>query len=93
MAIISSRNFQDWKMAISGRMKFKQILEAFQDIKDPEIKKYVCAPCSNCKGQIRDLLGYYQAGQKENIFYGGLAELIVNAMKDLKKPFLEWERH
>jgi len=92
-AIMSSRNFQDWKMTVAGRMKFKQILEAFQDIKDPEAKKYVCAPCSNCKGQIRDLLSYYQAGEKDNLFYGGLAELIVNAMVDLKKPFLEWEWH
>lgn len=92
-AIISSPNFYDWKMTISGRMKFKQILEAFQDIKDPTLKKYVCAPCSNCKGQIRDLLSFYHAGQKEHIFYGGLAELIVNAMKDLKRSFLEWEWH
>ena len=92
-AIMSSRNFHDWKMTVSGRMKFKQVLDAFQDIKDPEIRKYVCAPCSNCKGQIRDLLSYYQAGEKYNIFYGGLAELIVNAMVDLKKPFLSWEWH
>ena len=92
-AIMSSRNFHDWKMTISGRMKFKQILDAFQDIKDPEIRKYVCAPCSNCKGQIRDLLSYYQAREKYGLFYGGLAELIVNAMVDLKKPFLLWEWH
>jgi Fe-S oxidoreductase len=90
-AIMSPTNFSDWKMTISGRMKLKQILDTFQDVKDPEAKKYVCAPCSNCKGQIRDLLSYYQAGKKYNIFYGGLAELIVNAMVDLKKPFLQLE--
>ena len=92
-AIMASTNFPDWKMTISGRMKFKQVLDAFQDVMDPETKKYVCAPCSNCKGQIRDLLSYYQAGEKYNLFYGGLAELIVNAMVDLKKPFLSWEWH
>jgi Fe-S oxidoreductase len=92
-AIISSTNFPDWKMMISGRMKYKQVLDAFQDINDPETKKYVCAPCSNCKGQLRDLLRYYQTGEKYNIYYGGLAELIANAMVDLKRPFLSWEWH
>jgi Fe-S oxidoreductase len=92
-AIMSSRNFPDWKMTISGRMKFKQVLDAFQDAEDPEAKKYVCAPCSNCKGQLRDLLSYYGAREKYGIFYGGLAELIANAMVDLKKPFIQWEWH
>jgi Fe-S oxidoreductase len=92
-AIMSSINFPDWKMMISGRMKLEQVLDAFQDVKDPETKKYVCAPCSNCKGQLRDLLRYYQAGEECNIFYGGLAELIANAMVDLKRPFLSWEWH
>jgi Fe-S oxidoreductase len=90
-AIMSSMNFQDWRVQISGRMKLKQILEAFQDVPDPEIKKYVCAPCSNCKGQIRDLLGYYNIGEKYGIRYGGLVELVVNAMADIEKPFIEWE--
>jgi len=90
-AIMASTNFPDWKMTISGRMKIKQILDVFQDVADPETRKYVCAPCSNCKGQIRDLLSYYQAREKYSLFYGGLAELIVNAMVDLKKPFLTWE--
>jgi len=27
------------------------------------------------------------------IMYGGLVELIVNAMVDIEKPFLEWEWH
>jgi Fe-S oxidoreductase len=92
-AIMSSTNFPDWRMTISGRMKLKQVLDVFQDVKDPDTKKYVCAPCSNCKGQIRDLLSYYQAREKHSIFYGGLAELIVNAMADLQQPFIQWEWH
>src|SRR4030043_711500 len=86
-AIMASTNFPDWKMTISGRMKFKQVLDAFQDVMDPETKKYVCAPCSNCKGQIRDLLSYYQAGEKYNIFYGGLGELVVCAWGGGERPF------
>ena len=71
--------------------ELKQILEVFQDVIDPGIKKYVCAPCSNCKGQIRDLLSYYDAWEKCGILYGGLVELVVNAMTDIEQPFIEWE--
>ncbi|MFH1437363.1 MAG: (Fe-S)-binding protein [Pseudomonadota bacterium] len=90
LAIMSQHNFEDWRLSVSGRMKLKQILEAFSDCPEPETKKYVCAPCSNCKGQIRDLLRYYGVWEKSGIHYGGLVELIVNAMTDIKEPFLEW---
>ncbi len=90
-AIMQSMNFPDWRSAVSGRMKLKQILDVFQDVITPETRKYVCAPCSNCKGQIRDLFNYYSVWDECGILYGGLAELIVNAMVDVKKPFIEWE--
>jgi Fe-S oxidoreductase len=90
-AVMSSRNFPDWRIHISGRMKLKQILEAFSGKLIPEIKKYVCAPCSNCKGQIRDIINAYGLSEKYGIRYGGLVELVVNAMPDIKKPFIEWE--
>jgi len=90
-AIMPSMNFPDWRSAVAGRMKFKQILEVFQDVISPEIKKYVCTPCSNCKGQFRDLLSYYDAWEKCGILYGGLVELVVNAMVDIKVPFIKWE--
>jgi Fe-S oxidoreductase len=92
-AVCQSMNFPEWKATVSGRMKFKQILEAFHDVISPEIKKYVCAPCSNCKGQIRDIINYYNAWEKCRIYYGGLVELIANAMVDLREPFIEWEWH
>lgn len=92
-AIMNSMNFKQWRVNISSRMKLKQILEAFKDVPDPEIKKYVCAPCSNCKGAIRDILESYQLWEKNSIFYGGLVELVANAMVDLKKPFIDWEWH
>ena len=53
----------------------------------------MCAPCSNCKGQIRDMLQYWGALEKSGITYGGLVELIVNAMVDVKEPFIKWEMH
>ena len=90
-AIMSSTNFPDWRAEISGRMKLKQILETFQEVMDPGTKKYICAPCSNCKGQIRDLLSRYNIGEQYSIRYGGLVELVVNSMSDIEKPFIEWE--
>ena len=60
-------------------MKFKQILEAFQDEIDANIYKMVCASCSNCKKAIKDVLDYHDAWE---IAYTGLVELIVNAMVD-----------
>jgi Fe-S oxidoreductase len=90
-AIMSGNNFQDWRMHVSGRKKLAQILNAFADCMDPATPKYICAPCSNCKGQIRDLLAYYDLWENHRILYGGLVELIVNAMSDVKPGFIEWE--
>jgi hypothetical protein len=39
------------------------------------------------------MFNYYGVWEKSGIFYGGLVELIVNAMPDLKKPFIDWEWH
>ena len=92
-AIIQSNNFPDWRSSVSGRMKLKQTLDAFADAPSADVKKYVCAPCSNCKGQYRELFNTYGVWEKSGIFYGGLVELIVNAMADLKQPFIQWEWH
>jgi Fe-S oxidoreductase len=89
-AIMSGNNFAEWRMRVSTRRKFRQILEAFQDDLDPKHPKYVCAPCSNCKGAIRDILKHYQAWNKVGIHYGGLVELIVNAMVDAKPDFINF---
>ncbi|MFC1916891.1 hypothetical protein ACFLX1_02035, partial [Chloroflexota bacterium] len=67
----------------------KQVLDAFQDVISPEVPKFICAPCSNCKGQFRDLIGYYDLEELYNVHYTGLVELIVNAMADLPVPYLE----
>jgi len=92
-AIMNSMNFRQWRENISSRMKLKQILETFSDVMDPGIRKYVCAPCSNCKGAIRDILSSNDLWERNGIYYGGLVELVANAMVDLKKPFIEWEWH
>ncbi|MFC2046765.1 (Fe-S)-binding protein [Chloroflexota bacterium] len=90
-AIMSPTNFKDWRDIISGRMKAKQVLEAFEDVISPKINKYVCLPCSNCKGQFRETINRYNLTEKYGIIYGGLVELVVNAMTDMKEPFIQWE--
>ncbi len=92
-AIMSGNNFPDWRFQVAGRKKVEQILNAFSDCLDPSIHKYLCAPCSNCKGQLRDMLAYYNLWEKHSVLYGGLVELIVNAMVDAKPGYIEWEWH
>lgn len=89
-AIMSGFNFPEWRTLVSSRKKFLQILDAFKD-EPQEVPKYVCAPCSNCKGSIRDILEYYHAKERGRIHYGGLVELIVNAMADMKKPIIKFD--
>jgi Fe-S oxidoreductase len=89
-AIMSGNNFAEWRIRVASRRKLRQILEAFADDLDPQHPKYVCAPCSNCKGAIRDLLAHYHAQKRAGIHYGGLAELIVNAMADVKPGFISF---
>ncbi len=89
-AIMASGNFPDWKRLVSGRKKLQQILNAFQGEMDPSVRKMVCAPCSNCKGMIRDMMQHYEIFEKTGIWYNGMVELMVNAMVDQEKPYIEW---
>ena len=90
-AIMDTLNFSDWRNHISSRMKIKQAIDVFQDILDPDIHKYVVAACSNCKGSLRDAMDHFKLKDKLGINYTGLADLIVNAIIDLKEPYLEWD--
>lgn len=90
-AVMDSLNFRDWRLVVAGRKKFSQILEAFApEIDDQDLPKYVCAPCSNCKGQIRDLLDHYEAWDRVKLHYGGLVELVANALVGVPEGFLDW---
>lgn len=86
-AIIRSLNFPVWKNKVSLRLKTKQILDTFKDVLDKDIPKLVVAPCSNCKGSLRDMIHNYGLFEKFKINYSGLAELIVNAIANIP-PFL-----
>jgi Fe-S oxidoreductase len=90
-AIMSRNNIPQWRSNIAGRKKLEQILNAFSDCRGPETKKYVCAPCSNCKGQIRDMFEQYELLEKEQLTYSGVVELIVNAMVDVNPGYIKWE--
>jgi len=74
-----------------GPRKARQVLDAFKDVLDPSIPKYYCAPCSNCKGSARDsMINRFGFKKKYNITYGGLVELMVNAMPNLPQPYISW---
>ena len=67
----------------------EQILNSFEDEISPDILKFICAPCSNCKGQLRDAIRYYELEERANIHYTGLVEFIVNAMVDTPMRYIE----
>jgi Fe-S oxidoreductase len=87
-AIMNSMNFPEWRNKIASRMKIKQLVDAFDTELNPSIKKYVCAPCSNCKKTINEALSYYGLRGKYGIRCGGIAELVVNAMVDVESKIL-----
>ena len=88
---MTRNNIEQWRGNISGRKKMWQIAEAFKDCLGPETRKYICAPCSNCKGQIREMLEHNDLYTKNNFAYGGLVELIVNAMVNVNPGFIKFE--
>jgi len=92
-AIMSGNNFASWRALVSGRAKLKQVLDAFAPELAAPTAKYVCAPCSNCKGQFRDLFRAYGVWERSRIAYGGLVELVVNAMADARPGYIEWGPH
>jgi len=91
-AIMDTLNFSQWRKTIPSRMKVKQVLDAFSDVLDSAAPKYVTAPCSNCKGALRDAIAHYGLGEKYRIIYGGLVDLMVNAMVDLPAEFINIAR-
>ncbi len=91
IALMNSYNFSDYRNKVTARKKFSQIINAFgEDFTNPDVVKYVCAPCSNCKGTIRDILKFYSATSTYNVQYGGLVELMVNGLASMEKPYLEF---
>lgn len=93
-AIMHHMNYSDYRENISARMKLKQILDAFgpEAIYKKDLVKYICAPCSNCKGTFREMLEYWGLTENYNFQYGGLVEMVVNAMTKFDTPFFEWQR-
>jgi len=87
-AIMNSMNFPEWRNKIASRIKIRQITEAFDTDLNPGIRKYVCAPCSNCKKTINEALSYHGLRRKYRIRCGGIAELVVNAMVDVESKIL-----
>lgn len=92
-AIMTPHNFMDFRARVTGRKKVDQVMRAFESQLQPDVHKYLCAPCSNCKGQIRDMIRYFDLWKNHGINYGGLVELVVNALVAVKPGYIEWEMH
>lgn len=90
LILMQNTNFPEWRAAVAGKFKMKQVMQTFDDCLTPDTRKYVCAPCFTCKLQFQDLFNYYDAWNQFGIMYGGLIELVVNAMNETKKPIIEW---
>ena len=61
-AIMSGHNFEDWRFLVSGRMKLKQVLEAFADCPSPHIMKYRLRAVQQLQGPVpRSCFRYYGA--------------------------------
>lgn len=82
---------RDWRVEVSGRKKMEQVLDAFSECLDAGTRKYLCAPCGDCKVQLSALLDQHAPWDKNRILCGGLAELVVNAMTAVRPGFLNWE--
>jgi hypothetical protein len=82
---------RDWRVQVAGRKKIDQVMEAFSEcLEDTEARKYLCAPCHDCRTQLRDLLAEYAPWETSLIRCGGLAELVANAMEAVRPGFLQW---
>ena len=86
LAFMTSPDIVEWRMAVAGRIKVKQILETFSDVLDKPVNKFVCTPCLTCQIQINGLLDYYGLREKYHIYCGGLTDLVLNAMTEVKNP-------
>lgn len=82
---------REWRVEVSGRKKIEQVLDAFSECLDAGWRKYLCAPCGDCKTQLNTLLDEHAPWERHRILCGGLAELVVNAMVVVPRGFLNWE--
>jgi len=85
------KNAHDWRVKVSGHKKMEQVLDAFSECLDAGTRKYLCAPCGDCKTQLDELLTEHAPWEKHRILCGGLAELAANAMVAVRPGFLNWE--
>ncbi|MBZ5645858.1 MAG: (Fe-S)-binding protein [Acidobacteriia bacterium] len=89
--LVHIKEARDWRVRVAGRKKMDQVLDAFSECLDAETRKYLCAPCGDCKTQLRDLLAEHAPWEKNRILYGGLAELVANSIAAVRPGFLQWE--
>jgi len=87
-ALMGSYGFKEWRTEIAGRAKWRQICDASRKIMSENSRIYLCAPCSNCKSQLRDVRGAFDSANMGHMAVGGLSELVVNAIPSVNGKLL-----
>ncbi|HHY94545.1 MAG TPA: (Fe-S)-binding protein, partial [Firmicutes bacterium] len=67
-AIMSKDDFLKFRMETYGKIKARQLREVGAEV--------VALACSNCKGQFREIINYYQLPVR----FAGISELLANAL-------------
>ena len=93
-AVGNSLNFPDWRTRVSGRLKFApdpRGLRGRDRARDEQVR---LRPLLQLQGpDARHHRATTRRWDRCRILYGGLVELVVNAMVDVPEGFLEWEFH
>ena len=82
LALLREPEQEAFRCLVAGRVKYQQILDALAK-RPTSGNRYVIAPCSNCKSQIRDFLSFY----KSDIKYIGMAEYVANSISQVEPMF------
>lgn len=88
LVLISDERVRELRIKVGKTIKVQQILNAFGDCIESTELKYVCAPCLNCRLQLRDLLIDFRSVK---VKVGGLTRLVINALKALPIDIVEDE--
>ena len=90
-AIMSGNGFQDWRSQVAGRKKLQQILDVFGTASNRRSPSTSAPRAATARARSGTCWPTTTCGGDTGSSYGGLVELIVNAMEDVEPGFIEWE--
>ena len=91
-AIMSGGSFPDWRAQVSGARSCSRSSTPSPTARRPVGAEVRLRPVQQLQGaDPRPPRLPRACGTRHRILYGGLVELVVNAMTDVKPGFIEWE--